>query len=179
MKLAYLSLGSNIGDREGMLREALRGLAAPDLRVVRVSQVYETEPMELRDQPWFLNLVAEIETGLFPRQLLARTQRVERALGRRRRVPKGPRNIDIDILLYGNFVTETPELVIPHPRMAERRFVLEPLAELAPDLRHPVLRRTVAELLAATRGQVVRRVAARTGVEPLTPRREDAESTRS
>jgi len=158
MKLAYLSLGSNMGRRESTLAEALRLLAAPDLRVVRVSPVYETEPMELRDQPWFLNLVAEIETDLFPKQLLARTQRIEKELGRKRKVSKGPRTIDIDILLYGSFVIDTPDLQVPHPRMAERRFVLEPLAQLAPELRHPVLRRTVSELLAATRGQGVRQV---------------------
>ncbi len=158
MKLAYLSLGSNVGNREGMLAEALRLLQAPDLRVVRVSPVYETEPMEVRDQPWFLNLVAEIETALFPRQLLARTQKIETELGRKRKVAKGPRTIDIDILLYGSFVIDTPDLQVPHPRMAERRFVLEPLAQLAPELRHPVLRRSVSELLAATRAQVVRRV---------------------
>ena len=150
MKLAYLSLGSNMGRRESTLAEALRLLAAPDLRVVRVSPVYETEPMELRDQPWFLNLVAEIETDLFPRQLLARTQKIEKELGRKRKVSKGPRTIDIDILLYGSFVIDTPDLPVPHPRMAERRFVLEPLAQLAPELRHPVLRRTVSELLART-----------------------------
>jgi 2-amino-4-hydroxy-6-hydroxymethyldihydropteridine diphosphokinase len=146
-----------MGRRESMLAEALRLLAAPDLRVVRVSPVYETEPMELRDQPWFLNLVAEIETDLFPRQLLARTEKVEKEMGRQRKVLKGPRTIDIDILLYGSFVIDTPDLQVPHPRMAERRFVLEPLAQLAPELRHPVLRRTVAELLAAIRGQVVRK----------------------
>jgi 2-amino-4-hydroxy-6-hydroxymethyldihydropteridine diphosphokinase len=168
MKLAYLSLGSNVGNREGMLQEALRLLHAPDLRVVRVSPVYETEPMELRDQPWFLNLVAEIETDLLPRQLLARTQKIEKELGRKRKVLKGPRTIDIDILLYGSFVIGTPDLQVPHPRMAERRFVLEPLAQLAPELRHPVLRRTVGELLAATRGQVVRQVGMiRTGGEGL------------
>ena len=147
-----------MGRRESTLAEALRLLAAPDLRVVRVSPVYETEPMEVRDQPWFLNLVAEIETALFPRQLLARTEKVEGELGRKRKVSKGPRTIDIDILLYGSSVVDTPDLQVPHPRMVERRFVLEPLAQLAPELRHPVLRRTVAELLTATRAQVVRRV---------------------
>jgi len=152
----YLSLGSNVGDRERMLGEALRLLEAPGLHVKRVSPVYETEPRDLKDQPWFLNLVAEVETNLFPRQLLTRVQKVERGLGRKRIVPKGPRGIDIDILLVGNFVIDSRELVVPHPRLAERRFVLQPLADLAPDLRHPVLRRTVKEMLAAVTGQAVR-----------------------
>lgn len=156
MKTVYLSLGSNIGDRGGHLRGALEKLAAPDLRIVRVSPVYETEPVDFTRQPWFLNLVAECETTLFPRQLLARTQSVERVLGRVRTVPKGPRTIDIDILLYGNAVIQTPSLEIPHPRLAERRFVLVPLADLAPDLRHPVLRRSVRELLEAAPAQIVR-----------------------
>ena len=154
MKTAYLSLGSNVGDRERMLSDALRLIQGPDLRVLRVSSVYETEPMEVRDQPWFLNLVAEIETDLFPRQLLSRTQKVEKQLGRKRTVPKGPRAIDIDIVLYGSSVIDTPELTVPHPRMAERRFVLEPLAELAPGLRHPLLRRTISELLPGAPGRV-------------------------
>ncbi len=159
VKVAYLSLGSNVGNREATLTEALRLLEAPDLRLVRVSSVYETEPLDLRDQPWFLNLAAQIETDLFPRQLLSRTQKVERELGRKRAAPKGPRAIDIDIVLYGDAVIRTPALTVPHPRMAGRRFVLEPLAELAPGLRHPVLRSTISELLQATRGQVARRVA--------------------
>ena len=143
MKTAYLSLGSNLGDREANLRAAL-----DRLQPARVSPIYETEPAELRDQPWFLNLVAEVHTGLFPRQLLAHTQRIERELGRVRTVPKGPRTIDIDILLYGNSIVRAKELEIPHPRMAERRFVLQPLADLAPDLRHPVSRRTIREIFA-------------------------------
>jgi 2-amino-4-hydroxy-6-hydroxymethyldihydropteridine diphosphokinase len=147
-KLVYLSLGSNLGDREQMLRLALERLAAPDLRILRVSSIRETEPVDVLDQPRFLNLVAEAETGLFPKQLLARTARIELELGRKRLRPKGPRTIDIDILLYGDAVIDSPELTVPHPRMAERRFVLEPLAELAPDLRHPVTRRTVREMLA-------------------------------
>ena len=141
-----------------MLREAQRLLQAPDLRITRVSSVYETEPLDVKAQPWFLNLVLEVETSLFPMQLLARIQKIERQLGRQRNSAEGPRTIDIDILLYGDFVIDSPNLVVPHPRLAGRRFVLAPLAELAPDLRHPVLRRTVKDLLAGTLGQTIRRV---------------------
>jgi 2-amino-4-hydroxy-6-hydroxymethyldihydropteridine diphosphokinase len=148
-KTVYLSLGSNLGDREQMLRQALELLAAPDLRILRVSSIRETEPVDVLDQPRFLNLVAEVETDLFPKQLLQRVQRIELDLGRKRLRPKGPRTIDIDILLYGDAVIDSPELTVPHPRMAERRFVLEPLAELAPGLRHPLTRRTVRQMLAA------------------------------
>jgi len=158
LKTVYLGLGSNVGDREGHLRAALERLAAADLRVLRVSPVYETEPLELRDQRWFLNQVAEAETSLFPRQLLARVGRIERALGRVRAVPNGPRTIDIDILLYGSAVVRTAGLEIPHPRMGARRFVLAPLADLAPELRHPVTRKTVREMLDAAPKQAVRRV---------------------
>ncbi len=157
MKAVYLSLGSNVGDREANLRSALERLAAPDLRVLRVSPVYETEPVDYTDQRWVLNLVAEAQMDLFPMQLLARVNRIERAMGRVRTVPKGPRIIDIDILLYGNSVVRSERLEIPHPRMAERRFVLAPLADLAPDLRHPVAHRTVRELLDAAPAQAIRR----------------------
>ncbi len=168
MKTVYLSLGSNVGDRERSLQNAIDLLGSPGLRILRSSSVYETEPLEFRAQGWFLNLVLEAESGLFPIQMLHKIQRVEKELGRRRIVAKGPRSIDVDILLFGKFVVETPDLVIPHPRMHERRFVLEPMAELAPDLRHPVLRRTMRELLTATAGQVVRRVewSPRVTVEP-------------
>ena len=149
MKLVYLSLGSNIGDREANLRAALERLPCPGVRLLRVSSIYETEPLDYTDQRWFLNLVAEAETSLFPMQLLAHTAKIERELGRVRTVAKGPRTIDIDILLYGTAVIRTARLEVPHPRMAERRFVLSPLAELAPDLRHPVSRRTVREMLEA------------------------------
>jgi 2-amino-4-hydroxy-6-hydroxymethyldihydropteridine diphosphokinase len=159
VKTVYLSLGSNLGPREDMLRRALKALDAPELIIQRVSSVYETEPRDLPNQPWFLNLVAEFSSALFPLQLLERIQRVESELGRRRQIRKGPRTIDIDILLYGTLVIETPRLVIPHPRLANRRFVLEPLSELAPDLRLPVTGRTVAKMLAAVAGQKVRREA--------------------
>ena len=152
----YLSLGCNLGDREANLWAAIERLAAPDLRVVRTSPVYETEPVEYTHQSWFLNLVVEAETGLFPMQLLARTGKIERALGRVRTVAKGPRTIDIDILLYGQTVVHSATLEIPHPRMSERRFVLAPLADLAPGLRHPVTHRTVREMLDAAPAQVVR-----------------------
>lgn len=147
MTRVYFSLGSNLGDREAYLRRALDALGVAGGRVLRVSSIRETEPVDVREQPKFLNLVAEAETDLFPKQLLARTQQIERELGRARTLPKGPRTIDIDILLYGNLVMDTPELTIPHPRMAERLFVLEPLAELAPELRHPATHRTVREML--------------------------------
>jgi 2-amino-4-hydroxy-6-hydroxymethyldihydropteridine diphosphokinase len=156
LKTTYLSLGSNIGDRDANLRTAIERLAAPGLRVLRVSPVYETEPVDYTDQRWFLNLVIEAQTSLFPLQLLARTQKVERVLGRVRTVPKGPRTIDIDILLYGTAVVRGGKLEIPHPRMAGRRFVLVPLHDLAPGLRHPVSRTTVAELLRAAPPAVVR-----------------------
>jgi 2-amino-4-hydroxy-6-hydroxymethyldihydropteridine diphosphokinase len=161
MRIVYLSLGSNVGNREEMLRAALRLLASPGLHVARVSPVYETEPQDFKNQPWFLNLVAEVQTTLFPMQLLTRVQKIERELGRKRTVNKGPRSIDIDILLYGESVIDSQDLVVPHPRMTERRFVLQPLADLAPDLRHPVLRRSVRELLAGVAGQAVRQHAAK------------------
>ena len=157
MKVVYLGLGSNIGDREALLQSALDALNRPDLRLLRASSLYETEPVGLRDQRWFLNLAAEFETDLFPRQLLHRIQRIEKQLGRKRIVVNGPRTIDIDILLYGSFVVTTDELEIPHPRYRERRFTLAPLAELQPDLRDPVTGQSMSELLAALRGQTVRR----------------------
>ena len=158
MKTVYLGLGSNLGDRERMLQNALDALASPRLHIRRVSPVYETEPMDVAAQPWFLNAVAEAETDLFPLQLLQRAQRVEAQLGRRRTTPKGPRSIDIDILLFGKFIVQTPVLEIPHPRFRERRFVLAPLAGLAPDLRDPVTGKTIRELLAKVTGQAARKV---------------------
>ncbi|SRR5579871_133419 len=158
MKTVYLGLGSNVGDREQMLQAALDLLHRQEVRIARVSSVYETEPMDVHGQRWFLNLVAEARTELFPRQLLSRVGKIEQELGRRRTIPKGPRTIDIDILLFGNAVVRTPALTIPHASLAERRFVLAPLVELAPDLRHPVSRQSMRELLGAVAGQTVRKV---------------------
>jgi 2-amino-4-hydroxy-6-hydroxymethyldihydropteridine diphosphokinase len=146
-KLVYLSLGSNMGDREKYLREAISRLH--DLGVIRqISAFYETQPVEVQtDQPWFLNCALAMETELMPLAFLGRMLALERSMGRVRTEPKGPRTIDIDILLFGNDVLDTPELTVPHPAMHQRRFVLEPLAEIAPTVVHPVLKRTVRELL--------------------------------
>jgi 2-amino-4-hydroxy-6-hydroxymethyldihydropteridine diphosphokinase len=156
LKRIYLSLGSNIGDREANLRKAVELLEALDVHVLRASRIYETEPVDYVDQAWFLNQVVEAETALFPMQLLTRIARIERELGRTRTVPKGPRTLDIDILFYAEAVVHTARLEIPHPRMAERRFVLLPLAELAPDLRHPVTRLSVRRMLQNAPAAVVR-----------------------
>jgi 2-amino-4-hydroxy-6-hydroxymethyldihydropteridine diphosphokinase len=150
VKTVYLSLGSNLGEREKHIERAVEELAARGVHVVRQSPLYETEPVGEREQPWFLNRVVEGETGLMPRQLLHVLLEIEEGLGRKRLVPGGPRVIDIDILLYGSSVVRTPELEIPHPRMALRRFVLVPLNDLAAAVRHPVLQKTVVELLAET-----------------------------
>jgi 2-amino-4-hydroxy-6-hydroxymethyldihydropteridine diphosphokinase len=159
LKTVYIGLGSNLGDRAENLRAARERLEASGVRIRRGSSLYETEPREMLDQPWFLNQVIEAETTLFPRQLLARLNMIEREMGRLRIAPKGPRTIDLDILLFGNAVVHAAGLEIPHPRMAERRFVLEPLAELAADLRPPRGRRTVREMLAEVMDQSVRRFA--------------------
>jgi len=157
LKTVYIGLGSNLGDRADNLRKARERIELSGVRVRRGSSLYETEPREMLDQPWFLNQVIETETTLFPRQLLARLLMIERELGRMRFTPKGPRTIDLDILLFGNAVIHAAGLEIPHPRLSERRFVLEPLAELVPDLRPPRGRRTVREMLAEVMDQPVRR----------------------
>lgn len=158
MELAYLSLGSNIGDREAALREAIQRLAAIG-RVALVSSIYETEPVEVPDQPWFLNCAVALETEKTPEQLLSEILSIEEEMGRRRVQEKGPRNIDADILLYGDAVVESPSLTIPHPAMQQRRFVLEPLAEIAPEARNPLSGRSVREILEALPpGQAVRKI---------------------
>jgi 2-amino-4-hydroxy-6-hydroxymethyldihydropteridine diphosphokinase len=158
MKRVYLSLGSNLGDRVANLRAALAALGEAGIAVQRVSSFYKTQPVDFLAQAWFANCVAEVATDLMPLQLLRKCQAIERRLGRRPGVAKGPRPIDIDILLYENAVVRTPALTVPHPRLGERRFVLIPLRELEPNLRHPVTQRTVLEMLAETSdaSQVIR-----------------------
>jgi 2-amino-4-hydroxy-6-hydroxymethyldihydropteridine diphosphokinase len=133
----YLSVGSNVGDRADNLRRAIATLGDIDVRVRSVSSIYETEPVDLREQPWFLNCVVEAETELPAAELLKKLRQLETLLGSKKVVPKGPRLIDLDILLYGDASVNTPDLQVPHPRMHLRRFVLVPLAEIAPGLRHP------------------------------------------
>jgi 2-amino-4-hydroxy-6-hydroxymethyldihydropteridine diphosphokinase len=152
-KRVYLSLGSNLGDRVASLHAALHRMPAAGIDVRRVSSFYKTEPVGFTAQAWFVNCVAEVRTHLMPLQLLKTLKSIERALGRHPGISKGPRPIDIDILLYENAVVRSAALTIPHERLAERRFVLIPLRELAPHARHPVLKRTVLEMLQDTRDQ--------------------------
>ncbi len=160
-KKVYLSLGSNLGDRKQNLANAIARLEAEGVRLTAKSSLYETEPQDVREQPWFLNMVVACETNYFPLQLLAATQRIEGELGRRRAgvVRRGPRSIDIDILLFGDSAINTPRLVVPHPRMLERRFVLEPLLEIAPDLRHPITKELISKHVPGVSMQKLRRLA--------------------
>lgn len=137
LETVFLSLGSNLGDRAANLRAGIDGLAAARVRVRKVSSLYETEPKDFLEQPWFLNCVAEAETSLAPLELLRALREIETRLGSKKAFLKGPRLLDIDILLYGDGTIDLPELEVPHPRMLQRNFVLAPLAEITPHLKHP------------------------------------------
>jgi 2-amino-4-hydroxy-6-hydroxymethyldihydropteridine diphosphokinase len=143
---AFLSLGSNVGDRLANLRAAILELEKIS-DITRVSSFYETEPVEFEAQDWFINCVLEVETESSPQELMAAILAIELKMGRHRNLPKGPRNIDIDILLYENNIIDEPGLKVPHPAMHCRRFVLAPLAEVAPDAIHPVFMRSASTLL--------------------------------
>ena len=147
MTITYLSLGSNLGDRAANLRAAIAALPAASLNVRKVSSFYETEPVDYLDQPWFLNCVVEGETESLPIELLHSLREIETRLGSKKAFAKGPRILDIDILLFGDQSVNTPELQIPHPRMLSRKFVLAPLAEIAPQAQHPSWPGTVREIL--------------------------------
>jgi len=147
MVTIYLALGSNIGDREANLREAIRLLGESAIRIARISSIYETEPVDYLDQAWFLNAVLEAQTDLPATQLLTTLRNIESQMGSKKAFAKGPRLIDLDILLYGNDTIATPDLQVPHPRMLLRNFVLVPLAEIAPALRHPSWPASAAKLL--------------------------------
>jgi 2-amino-4-hydroxy-6-hydroxymethyldihydropteridine diphosphokinase len=151
MTTVYIGLGTNIGEREENLRAALQHLPDVGVHIRRVSSVYETEPLDYLDQDWFLNAALEGATELDALDLLRALRVIESQMGSRKTIPKGPRLIDLDVLLYGNETLDTPELQVPHPRMLERRFVLVPLAEIAPTLRHPAWPAGVTQLLAVTR----------------------------
>lgn len=147
MTTVYLSLGSNIGDRETNLRSAIAALAPAGVEVKKMSSIYETEPVDYLDQPWFLNCAAEAETELDAHALLRALTSIESQLGSKKEFAKGPRKIDLDLLLYGSKTIDTPDLQVPHPRMLRRRFVLAPLAEIAPNTKHPSWPGTAKELL--------------------------------
>ena len=150
---AYVGLGSNLGDRAGYLLLGVRGMLDAGLDVIRLSSIYETAPVEYENQPAFLNMVAEVHGSTLPspQQMMARLLRIEYALGRKRDIPMGPRTIDLDLLIFRNEQLESEFLTVPHPRLAMRRFVLVPLNELVPGVIHPVLGKSIGELLAQTK----------------------------
>ena len=157
---AYVGLGSNLGDRAAYLLLAVRGMLDAGLDVIRLSSIYETEPVDHENQPPFLNMVAELRGSTLPSpdQMMARLLRIEYALGRTRDVPKGPRTIDLDLLIFKDYQSDTEFLTLPHPRLSARRFVLVPLVELVPGLIHPILGKPLSELLSHTkdRSRVIR-----------------------
>lgn len=147
MAIVYLSIGSNLGRREENCLEAVELLKETGMIVRRISSLYETEPWGMKDQPYFINMVVEVETDLEPEELLKVLKGLERRMGRTETVKWGPRVIDLDILLYNDIIYDSPDLKIPHPLMQERDFVLRPLAEIAPEKLHPLLKKTISELL--------------------------------
>ena len=155
--VVYLGLGSNLGDRDANLRAALAALA-PDVRVIRLSSVYDTEPLHYVRQPRFHNMVSQATTALSPVELLHYLKKIEVSLGRVAGERYGPRVIDLDILFYDQLVVTEPDLIIPHPRLAERAFVLAPLAEIAPNLRHPILQASIKDLSQSVAGSDVRKL---------------------
>jgi len=142
----YLSLGSNIGDRKKNLIVACSLLEKANIKILRSSSIYETQPVDFVSQPWFLNQMLEVSTGQLPDELLDIIKKIEAAMGRKRSLPQGPRKIDIDIILAGDFIQRTAHLEIPHPQMHKRNFVLVSLREMAPGVVHPVLKKTIESL---------------------------------
>lgn len=149
-EVVFLSLGSNVGDREKNLRGAIAALPKLGVQIKNISSIYETEPVDFLEQPWFLNCVVEGETTVPPAALLTKLRELEARMGSKKLVTRGPRLIDLDILVYGQHTIDSPELQVPHPRIRLRRFVLAPLAEIAPDLAHPSWSGTAVQLLATT-----------------------------
>jgi len=146
-KNTYIGIGSNLGDKEKNIKKSI-DLLKEKCRILKVSSLYETEPVGYTNQDCFLNCVVEIDTELKPEELLKFSQSIEKILGRIKTIKYGPRTIDLDILFYGNYIIKTKNLIIPHPRLHKRLFVLEPLNELCPELVHPVLKKSVEELKA-------------------------------